>query len=156
MIQRIQSVYLLIVALIFIVLLFLGAIAGIQTSEGTFSFDLFGLKTTAQPSENILATSPLVILSAAISVFSLIIIFLFKNRVLQKRLCILNTILMIIFCGLTAFYFRQISLTEGFDSMVISYRFPIILPLTAIIFNIMALTSIGKDEKLVRSLDRIR
>jgi hypothetical protein len=50
------------------------------------------------------------------------------------------------------FYF----LHAGFQEVDVAYKFPMTFPLIAAVFDYLAIRAIGKDEALVRSLDRIR
>ena len=114
MIQRIQTVYMLLATL----LLAVGAIIG----EGEWLLN--GLM-------------------ACMSLIAIISIFLFKKRPLQANLCV---VLMLV--GI-AYY------------IVLAVKQPIMdwtnaLPLVAVLLAFLARKRILKDEKLVRSLDRIR
>lgn len=78
-------------------------------------------------------------------------IFLFKNRRLQSRLSLLSIV--IIFIGVVAgvLFFVQDSASRLAD-----FGLGALLPLLAIVFAILANRYIMKDEKLVRSMDRLR
>lgn len=141
MIQRIQSVWLLLAAICAFVtyplVLYVGKHA--DTTERKFLLgDHFIL----------------MLFIIALGVLSLITIFLFKNRKLQFRLTILNIVLTI------AYIFVQYLMIEQFkkDTLVQtgSYQVAALLPLLMVIFLIMAARGIYKDEKLVKSLDRLR
>ena len=114
MIQRIQTVYMLLAA----VLLAVGAIVG----EGGWLFS--GLMV-------------------CMSLVAITIIFLFKNRPLQANLCVVLMLVGIVYY------------------IVLAVKQPIMdwtnaLPLVAVLLAFLARKRILKDEKLVRSLDRIR
>ena len=104
MIQRIQTVYLLIIVALMIATLFL-PLTVLQAGESLCSFDASGISTmlTDQP-ELLYPTWGLFVLTAIIALISLITIFLYRKRILQIRLCIFNAILMLGFYGLYAFY----------------------------------------------------
>jgi hypothetical protein len=94
-------------------------------------------------------------------VLLLIIIFLhgftitkFKNRILQIRLTIINILLMIGFI-LVSWYFISASLTQIGEG-VYSFKLPMAFPIVAAVLDYLAIRSIGSDEALIRSLDRIR
>ena len=79
-------------------------------------------------------------------------IFLFKKRMLQIRLTIFSTILLIgYYATLVTFIFM---LKE--ESMTFSLSWTVCLPLVAIILNWLAIRAIGKDEVLVKAYDRLR
>lgn len=141
MIQRIQSVWLLLAAVCAFVtyplVLYVGKLA--DGSERQFLLgDHFIL----------------MLIIIALGILSLITIFLFKNRKLQFRLSILSIVLTI------GYVFLQYVMVEQFkkDSLIQtgSYQVAALLPLLMIIFLILAARGIYKDEKLVKSLDRLR
>ena len=79
-------------------------------------------------------------------------IFLFKKRMLQIRLTIFSTILLIgYYATLVTFIFM---LKE--ESKTFSPSWTVCLPLVAIILNWLAIRAIGKDEVLVKAYDRLR
>ncbi|MFH2143632.1 MAG: DUF4293 domain-containing protein, partial [Bacteroidota bacterium] len=80
-------------------------------------------------------------------------VFLFKNRKLQMRVCTYSILLIIGFYGLMSFYFFK--LINNLE-VVIHYSFTSVLPMIAIVFIFMALRAIKKDEKLIKSVDRLR
>lgn len=84
---------------------------------------------------------------------TILTIFKFKNRKLQARLCVLNIWLMIIWYALYAAY---IFIWQPEGTTMFHITFAAILPFIAIIFFILARKGILADEKLVRSMDRIR
>lgn len=141
MIQRIQSVWLL-----------LAALAALLTLK--FSFFSGNKMDTADPLakkwveltgvNNFL----ILILTVAVVVISLIIIFLYKNRPLQLRLTVLN-ILLSLLC-LYLYYRETTKFTEGNLDLtaVIAFIIPIFLGL--------AMRGIYKDEKLIKNADRLR
>lgn len=141
MIQRIQSVWLLLAAICAFVtyplVLYVGKL--VDGSERQFLLgDHFVL----------------MIFIIALGIIALITIFLFKNRKLQFRLTILNIVLTI------GYLFLQYVMIEQFkkDSAIQtgSYQVAAMLPLLVMIFLILAARGIYKDDKLVKSLDRLR
>jgi len=131
MIQRIQSVYLFLVFCLMAVLVFYPFSTMTAAFNGGFYFGYF----------------------SAIAIFALITIFLYKNRNMQIKLCY-GIVAAMVF--IYAFYFifdpQSLPLTEFFQHT----RFTFVFPLIAIIFLFLAIRGIRKDEKLVRSLDRLR
>ena len=94
---------------------------------------------------------PLLIVAALVGLLSLISIFLYKNRVLQRKLVRLNIFLSVVLLGGSAFFFFFNNAT-----MISSYGIAAIFPLLILLFNILAASSITKDVKLVQSMDRLR
>jgi len=81
-------------------------------------------------------------------------IFLFNNRPLQKRLSYLGVV-MAILLPLIAFLLIYNERT-GDALSTINYDLGIFPPLVALIFAVLAGRAIGKDDKLVKSMDRLR
>ena len=83
-----------------------------------------------------------------------ICIFLYKNRKLQFRLSVLGAVFSF------AFLFLEYLKVEEFkqENSVVSgsYQLGALLPILMVVFFVLAARGIYKDEKLVRSLDRLR
>jgi len=155
MIQRIQTVYLLIVAVLFVTLLFL-PLAIISSENMAYSFEVTGLYTLTTPAELVFPTWSFLAIDALIALISFVIIFVYKKRILQMRLCVYNTFLMIGFCALFCFYLYQFNKSPDLSECKIFLRFWVAFPIVALIFNYLAIRNIGADEALIRSLARLR
>jgi hypothetical protein len=155
MIQRIQTVYLLLVAGLFIALFFI-PLAFIQANGTAYSFNLCTLKSVSEPAETVFLTWPLALLATIIFLSALFSIFLYKMRKKQRLLCIINIIFILIFCFLTGYYLWHFGKIPELGQSVITPTVWVIIPVIAFIFNLMAIGKINADEKLIRSLDRIR
>ncbi len=156
MIQRIQTVYLLIISILMVVLLFM-PLATVQRGETFYSFNVAGLYTmlTEKP-DLVYPTWGLLVLTVAIALLSCIIIFLFRKRILQIRLCIFNALLMIGFYGLFAFLLWKVK-SESADALFsFTGQIGLTFPFIGIILDYLAIRNIGADEALVRSLERLR
>lgn len=130
MIQRIQTIYLFLAAIICIAFLF------IPIAEA----------------DNIITANSNTISGAlciASGLLSLITIFLYKNRKLQIRLCLI--IISLLVFELASIYYDVSQLSDEH-----TLKATIVTPLLAVIFLILALRGIRKDEQLVRSMDRFR
>ncbi len=155
MIQRIQSVFLLLVIIVQIVLFF--------TPLAVFISDLSYYKLFLTEMKNMTPDSnmdmsrmiamPLAIMNTVIIIIAVITILKFKNRVLQMRLNRFNILLIIILIVGILFGYPQWMLKIG---SVVTYDYGAYLPLISIVFLFLANIFIGKDEKLVRSADRLR
>lgn len=141
MIQRVQSIWLLLAAACAFVTYPLVLYVG-KLLDGTERQFLLG--------DHFL----LMMFIIALGVLSIICIFLFKNRKLQFRLTVLNIVLTM------GYLFLQYAMIEQFkkDNAIQtgSYKVAALLPLLTIIFLILAARGIYKDDKLVKSLDRLR
>lgn len=154
MIQRVQSVYLLI-ATIFTSVLFFSPFAELfSETANTLQITPLGIVTLeGNPVQAEINMIPLAILTGLIGFISLITIFFYKNRNLQARLCVLNILFLIGLGGLGYFYLHMSS--EQLDMNILPL-YPVVFPLISLIFTFLARKGIMKDEKLVKSLDRIR
>lgn len=141
MIQRIQSIWLLIVALIAFATYTLGIYIGKLADGSSRTFLL---------ADNFLLT----ILIIMLGVLALVCIFLFKNRKLQFRLSVLGVILSIAFLFIE--YLKVEQFKKSNNTIQGSYQLGAFLPVLMIVFFFLAAKGIYKDEKLVKSLDRLR
>ena len=155
MIQRIQTVYLLIVAGLFVALLFL-PLAVVQSGDIVYSFNILGLNTVTSLSELVYTTWPLLLLTSVISILSLVTILMYKKRILQMRICVFNSLLIIGLCCMFGFYVWQFKKSPELPNMILNIKIWAAIPIISLIFNYLAIRSIGIDEALVRSLERLR
>jgi hypothetical protein len=125
--QRIQTLF-----------LFLAAIAS--------TFELFIVKNAII----------LTVATGIVSALSLVTIFLYKNRKLQIIFCI--TLMIILICLLTFFiiYLFMLFTRYNFFNLKAIEIAGLFLPVVSLIFIIFAKKFIKKDEKKVRSWERIR
>src|SRR5690554_90301 len=151
MIQRIQTVYLFL-ALLFTGSLFFLDMAQLASVDSTYLLNFQGLVEASKPTELLMPATALSILLALAVVLTFITIFLYKKRLLQIRLCALNLGL---HAGLSImiFYFGKAA-ARDFQAEL-SFDWPLVLPLAALILIFLALRAIGKDEALIRSLNLI-
>lgn len=150
MIQRIQSVYLLVVTILLVVCLCtpIGSYIGNDYSVSAFT----NLCITMADGNKDYAPWALFVILLVAAVLAFGTIFLFKKRMLQIRLTIFSTILLV---GYYATLITFIFMLKG-DQMTFSLSWPVCLPLVAIILNWLAVRAIGKDEVLVKAYDRLR
>jgi len=158
MIQRIQTVFLL-VALLCAVLLFFFPLAGIYGDTSTYLFYVYEFRNMVPGEESVfnnLAVIPLAAINAAIALLALAGIFTFKNRLLQLRLVRFAIFLDIIMVALIFFIYAGIIERSVFVTPDYMSEAGIYFPLIALIFLILANRYIQRDERMVRSLDRLR
>jgi len=153
MIQRIQSVYLLI-AFAFGVSMFFSNQIGFTTDAASYILNFKGIMEDIPEAPVKIPTTALSILLVLTPLVSLTSIFFFKKRMIQIRLCAANIGLLIGTTGLI-YYFGTVGIKE-LEVTTIAYNISMVFPIAGAILNFMALRSIGKDEALVRSMDRIR
>jgi hypothetical protein len=150
MIQRIQTVFLFI-SFVLTGLLFFIPFANLITSE-VYSFSLFGI-SSGKSEEVLKQPYGLTVLGALTTLLIFVIIFLFKKRKLQMTLTLIAIILSLALNA--AMYY----LTDQYHLMLtagIKYSVVFVFPIIAAVLLFLAYRSIKKDEKLVRSLDRLR
>lgn len=147
MIQRIQTVYLLI-ATFLVGLLFLLPFAEIAKDGAIYMFNFMGVALDGTLKENGASIS---ILIGIILALHGVAIFSFKNRVRQIRLIVFSIILLLGLIGMF-FFFTYYS----FKDAQVSFKISVVFPVVAIILDYLAIRAIGKDEALIRSIDRIR
>jgi hypothetical protein len=145
MIQRKQSIWLLLAALLNAAV-FLGANFSIETRIQNV------LQTNRYTVLQHLA-STLFILAAI--VLALIAIFLFRKRPLQMKISLLALLATMAYCFINWMRIKEIFAN---NKMISNYSFGLasITPYFAIVFILLACLGIRKDEKLVKSLDRLR
>lgn len=136
MIQRIQTVWLLLASLLVFLTLKFSFYSGTLVFDNTY--------------DSLVATDniPLMILTSALGTMLFINIFLFKKRTLQFRFCLLGILLE---CLLVFLYYRQLSLySKGTFDLWASFH------LLAIVFIILAMRGIHKDSKIIKDSERLR
>ncbi|MBQ2008308.1 MAG: DUF4293 domain-containing protein [Alistipes sp.] len=152
MIQRIQTLYLLAVAALMAAAIFT-PLAYFAAGVEEYKLFAFALKSaTAEYS-----TIYMGVIVALAAIVPLVNIFLYKNRLLQIRLCAVELVLLVgsaVFMAL--YYFLSNRMFSQLEFSAHGMHIAIIFPVIAIILDYLALRAIFKDEMLVKSLDRIR
>lgn len=144
MLQRIQTVYMLIVAALMATLCFVPMAT--YTIEGTSdclrAFDFWWIG----------------VLFAACALLPFVAIWLYKKRLVQVRLLCVEIVLLAgaqIFATWYSIGFGR-TVAEQSSVAMSSITTPTFFPVACIILVWLAIRAIWKDERLVRSLDRIR
>lgn len=131
MIQRIQTIYLLIASVAFALL--------------SFKIPFWRLNDEFLYAQN---DNKLYLLLVSLFVFSIICVFLFKNRTVQMKLLRLS--ILIEFVVVVRLFLTYIELNTPLDAKVF------FLLMSAFVALLLAYRGVRKDENLVRSVDRIR
>lgn len=155
MIQRIQTLYLLLAAALMSLTLFLPLATIWQGDHEVVVKTWF-----ADGTVGFKAPLPLylgIILSIA-TALPLVTIFLYKKRMAQIRLCVSEIVLLIGSAAFIALYCYRMCdvLAELMQELNFTLGFAALMPVVAIIPMALAIRGIARDEALVRSLDRIR
>ena len=155
MLQRIQTIYLIIVAILTGLMIILPLAEMLDKSGNVFTLYSYGvLNVSSAKQEIIYSTLPMAIMIAIIFTISVISVFLYKNRIRQMRFCVFNILLMAGLLGLILFYFLSVKKYMGITRH--NFRLPIVLPVINIVLTFQAFRGIRKDELLVRSYERLR
>jgi hypothetical protein len=142
MIQRIQTLWLIIVALTAF------ATSQLTLYSGTLAN---GTELPLKLAANLLLAIVIIILG----ILALICIFLYKNRKLQFKLSVLGVIFSLGFLFLE-YYVVENSFKPGHGVVTGSYQIGALLPVLMIVFYFLAARGIYRDDKLVKSMDRLR
>ena len=129
MIQRIQSLYLLVVILLSSVMLYLSLVPSFGMELNSWFYAYYGFYS--------------------IPLLATICLFLYSKRKIQSILCfvlILFNLVVVQICGLKVF--------EGNTHTIVLLA--LVASIVECILLFLARRAIDKDEKLVRSIDRIR
>ena len=149
MIQRIQSVYLLVVTILMIVCM-CSPVGSIIANTNEIS-EFGNLCITMPDGTKDYAPWALFTILLVVAILSFVTIFLFKKRMLQIRLTIFSSVVLIgYYLALVAYIFMLAENTNFTPSWTIC------LPFIALILNWLAIRGIGADEALVKAYDRLR
>ena len=147
MIQRIQTVFILVAELL-VASLYILKFADLSVDGELYTFTANGILNGDTLIFNGL---PIMIFIGLIVLLHLVIIFMYKKRVRQIRMLSFTIILLLGLFGMF-FYFTY----AGFSGAQVAFKVPVAFPIVAVILDYLAIRAIGKDEALVKSLDRIR
>lgn len=152
MIQRIQSLYLLLVAaaMLAVAAMPLGVLEGDGWLVRYTAFDNTAVNAETATAFPVWLLGYLAGLSALVA---LITVFLFKQRERQTTLCLVNGFLIGLFYVAYAVFF--FSVRRGVD-VDFAPGLSIGLPLVALLFNTLAMKAVSRDIALLASLDRLR
>ena len=141
MIQRVQSIWLLLASVCAFLTLRLSFFSGNKLVNNVKQFESL---TAASNKGNLL----LLILTVAVAIASLVTIFLYKDRKMQIKICLAIAALSVV--NIVLFFSETKKFVEG--------TYDITAPLVFLVpvFLLLAVRGIYKDEKLVRSTNRLR
>jgi hypothetical protein len=156
MIQRRQTLYLLIVVVLLALTMAL-PLGRFLAGDTELVFSAFSISETG--GDKLMGNYPLVLLATLATLVPLVTIFFYKRRMVQLRLCFSEFVLLTGLQGFIAWYLLHANSGlegAGEGDVMVAYSVPAIFPLVCIVFVWLALRGILKDEALVRSMDRIR
>ncbi len=161
MIQRIQSLYFLIVAALMAVMLFV-PLATLYGDGSVLELTAWWFRRPVMEITDGLtfmdiATPCLGGLFVACALLPLVTIFLYKRRMLQIRLCYVEMVLLLGAQAMVGYYLYTIhSAASMFADGRVVFSPADVLPLAGVVLMWLALRGVIRDESLVRSLDRVR
>lgn len=140
MLQRIQTIWLLLVATLAFASLKLSFFSGNTLIENVKQFQGF----TAM--SNML----IMILTVGVGIASVVAVFLFRNRQLQIRICF--GVLAVVLLNILLYYLQ----TKNFVPNEWSFDLTSLVTIAIPFLLFLAIRAIYKDEQLVKSVDRLR
>ena len=155
MIQRIQTVYLLVIVILSGFVIF-SPLADLLNKADNLNYlvDFKGI-SLIQTTGNIIESRiwALTSVSMVVPILAMIAIFSFKNRVKQIRLTVINMFFILCF-----YIFLVLYLWPACGRLHADWHLRIVtvFPLVNLILSYLAIGAIGKDEKLIKSMDRLR
>lgn len=158
MIQRIQTLYLMLAAAA-LALIFAFPLAQFFSETGTYYLTAIGLKNMVPGGSalfNPLIFLPMPILIAVILMITIYAILQFKKRALQITL--VNIAVLLTAVLIAGIFFLYIPMIEKKTAIIPDYSssFGVYVPLVALVFLVLATHAIKRDDRLVRSADRLR
>ena len=153
MLQRIQSVFLLIIAVLSALTIVL-PLATITDGQQVYLFRYCAVWVNF-PEKIFSSTFILPAVSFLITILSVITLFLYKKRRLQIRLTWGNVVLMLAYYVVYGVYFNYISQMLG-SGAIWSWGIANTFQAINLVLALLSINYINKDEKLVKSLDRLR
>lgn len=166
MIQRIQTVFLALLAIAMIAMLFLPLWSKTDATTGetvvltAWNIKSYFLSAEGEPStagnipqQGNIAIGMLAIAAAVVAVYE---ILQFKSRLNQMKLGLLNTLVLAALLGASFYYAAYVGaeMVEAPENG--AYHSGFYMPLLALVLNALANRFIKRDEDLVRSVDRLR
>jgi hypothetical protein len=147
MIQRLQSLYLLLAVAAYI-LLFFFPIAEFSVQDVVNYFSLLEISNG-----NSNSTFPLIIAVSLLALSCLVTMFLYKKRPLQIKI---TAITLLVHMGfVAAVFYSADSIAKKLETVAI-YKAGMYIALIPILFIVLAHRAIRKDEKMVDNSDRLR
>jgi len=158
MIQRKQSIFLFLAA-VAMTLDFVFPIAKfIGDGEYQLEFYIFQVVSLVPDVKlpfDVMFVAPVTALTGLVILGSFVTIFLFRNRMMQATL--VRGLVIFTLGDVALLFFYNIPALEELSGIRAEYNYAgIAMPLLALILLILAINGIIKDEKLVRSADRLR
>lgn len=147
MIQRKQTVFLLLAFLLTVVCMCTRI--GMITSDGIVVARVYNLWLSNGQGLHSFVVWPMLVVLLLSSLLSIVAVFLYMKRKLQATMCLWNMLLLVI-------WYLGLAVLPTQNGGELALEWPAVLPAIGIVLIFMARKGIIADEKLVRSMDRIR
>lgn len=158
MIQRIQTVFLGLVAIAMFTMIFMPVwVKQQEDPEKTIVLDTMGMVYSeggeVKEQKNTMYIGGIALVAAMLAIGS---IFSYKNRTKQIQLNLINALLLFVLAGINSYWVFYEGRNMFAPENAGHFGFGFYLPLVALVMNSLANRFIMKDEKLVKSVDRLR
>lgn len=162
MIQRRQTIYMLLSAIISALLFFM-PLASFNDGVNVMKFTIFGIENpidTLTISQSY--TWPLIALAVLMTILPFYTLLRYKKRQHQVRMCQLDLLVNVVFIGVVFLYYEAdiqqvIAAVEGDTyQLEVAYFIGMAIPLVSLVLEILAIRGIKKDIELLKSIDRLR
>lgn len=155
MIQRIQTVYLIIAVLLLAMPMMLRmALFTVNVPEGAYKLYPANVLLNGQEVMSTIVVLATITMSVMLLVYA---IMQFRNRKFQMNLIKVSILSQLSFLVAVFFFLDKVKeLAEATAEPTVTYSPLLSAPVAAVFFCLLAIRSIKKDEALVRSADRLR
>ncbi|MDB5134302.1 MAG: hypothetical protein JWP37_905 [Mucilaginibacter sp.] len=155
MLQRIQSVYLLLASLVIFALFLFPLVHNVYVEGVASTIKVTGIYQDVNGQQaHTQSFIALIAATAIVAILPIILVFLYKNRKQQMALC--YGYIFVIF-GYSFWIAQTVkSATGGADLTTNNFGIGALLSSVSIVLVIFAAKAIQRDEKLVKSADRLR
>ena len=157
MIQRIQTVFLIVVLLLGVLFSFFPILEFIGY-ENSYVMNAYKTVEITNATNVISKNMGVGVLQGLIVLVALCIIFLYKKRQLQLKLAKLNILLIALQIAAIVMYIDTVksAIEPNANDVVVNFKIGAIIPVVTIILTYLAIHFIKKDDDLVRAADRLR
>jgi hypothetical protein len=156
MIQRIQSVFLLLTA-IFAVFQFFFSVAWFYGDLNTIQFFVHRIVDHVPMNEPLFTAYfliPIILIASILVLLPLLTIFSYRN--LSRQLKMIRAIILMTLLQIGLMFFFYVDRISRIVSASPEYGFGVFIPLIIFVFAYLSLKGVQKDIKLLRSVDRLR
>lgn len=156
MIQRIQTVYLLLVFSLMLTLFFVPFAQFLGDGE-QFQLTAWGIQSLTESGAMVLPTTYMGVLLTFCTALPLVTIFLYRWRWVQIRLCIVEMVFLVGQQVYMTYYICKMSrIVNTATTHSVNYSLVDVLPVVCLVLIFFAYRGVVKDETLIKSLNRIR